>query len=53
MEIINITNDGEFTIELTDEEARLLIQKAITDILREEIENYEQPTKDSRPPEIG
>lgn len=53
MKIINITDDGQLTIELTEEEKRLLIQKAITDILREEIKKHEQPTKDPRPPEIS
>ena len=41
MQITNITDDGELHIELSKEELQLLIQKAVNDILREEIKKYE------------
>ncbi len=47
MKIINISDDGELTIELTEEEQRLLLEKAINDILREEIERHESISEDS------
>lgn len=50
MEILSVTDDGKLVVKLTEEEQRLLIQKAINDILREEIKKHESAFQSKKLP---
>lgn len=49
MKILNVSNNGIIEMELTEEENRLLISYAVTDILRKAIKKWE--SEDDQPAE--
>jgi hypothetical protein len=50
MEVLSITNDGLLTLQLTEEEQRMLIEYAVNKILEEEIKKHEQLIQSPKPP---
>lgn len=50
MEVLSITNDRLLTLQLTEEEQRMLIEYAINKILEEEIKKHEQLIQNKKSP---